>query len=199
MDAVIRFPGSFDDSFGRCEGKLTAGQQRRLGAAYIVSFFRRYVGGETALDPIWTGATPPPGLGTARALLAYLAPDLPSHRLDVDRFTHARSIRRTEQGGPVSTAGLSFVGWCANTFETPCVPGEFAYFDAHLPGLSRGVFGWSRSGGRVRFDLGAGVDVDAFDAVQMRTTLNPGYPANGGSAARTSPSCSSTGPAPRRP
>ena len=59
-----------------------------------------------------------PGLGTARALLAYLAPDL-RHRLDVDRFTHARSIRRTEQGGPVSTAGLSFVGWCANTFETP--------------------------------------------------------------------------------
>jgi hypothetical protein len=174
------YPGSFDDSYGRCEGKLTAGQQRRVGAAYIVSYFRRYLGGETALDPIWTGATPPPGIDPTQALLAYLPPDLPSRRLDVDRFTHERSIRRTELGGQVTTAGLSFVGWCENSHETPCVPGELAFFDAHLPGLSRGVFGWSRPGGRVRFDLGAGADASAFDAVQLRTTLNPGYRANDG-------------------
>lgn len=174
------YPGSFDDSYGRCEGKLTAAQQRRVGAAYIVSYFRRYLGGETSLDPIWTGATPPPGIDPTQALLAYLPPDLPSRRLDVDRFTHERSIRRTELGGQVTTAGLSFVGWCENSHETPCVPGELAFFDAHLPGLSRGVFGWSRPGGRVRFDLGAGADASVFDAVQLRATLNPGYRANDG-------------------
>ncbi|MGZ8629532.1 MAG: hypothetical protein ACXWZF_00990 [Actinomycetota bacterium] len=174
------YPGSFDDSYGRCEGKLTAAQQRRVGAAYIVSYFRRYLGDETALDPIWTGSTPPPGIDAARALLAYLAPDLPTRRLDVDRFTHERSIRRSELGGQVTTAGLSFVGWCENSHETPCVPGELAFFDAHLPGLARGVFGWSRPGGRVRFELGAGVDASVFDAVQLRTALNPGYRANDG-------------------
>jgi hypothetical protein len=174
------YPGSFDDAFGRCEGRLTPAQQRRVAAAYIVTYFRRYLGGETRLDAIWTGESPPRGIRRARALVAYLAPDLPSRRLDVDRFTGARSIRLTEMGTPVEPARLSFLGWCQNTEATPCVPGELSLFDSHLPGLSRGVFGWSRRGARVRFQLGGGVDVRAFDALQMRTTLNPGYRANNG-------------------
>ncbi|MGH2631380.1 MAG: hypothetical protein ACRDHI_12610, partial [Actinomycetota bacterium] len=174
------YPGSFDDSFGRCDGRLTAAQQRRVAAAYIVTYFRRYLGGEAALDPIWTGESQPRGIRPKRALVSYLAPDLPTRRLDVDRFTRARSIRRTEMGTPVETARLSFIGWCENTEATPCVPGELSLFDAHLPGLSRGVFGWSHRGGRVRFQLDGGVDVQSFDALQMRTTLNPGYRANNG-------------------
>lgn len=174
------YPGSFDDAFGRCDGRLTATQQRHVGAAYIVTYFRRYLGGETELDPIWTGEAPPRGIRRSRALVSYLAPDLPSRRLDVDRFTAARSIRLTQLGTPVEPSRLSFIGWCENTEATPCVPGELSLFDSHLPGLSRGVFGWSRRGGRVRFQLGGGVDVQSFDALQMRTTLNPGYRANDG-------------------
>ena len=47
---------------------------------------------------------------------------------------------------------------------------------------SRGVFGWSGSGGDVRFSLGAGADVRAFDALQFRMAVNPGYRANSGVA-----------------
>lgn len=177
------YPGSFDDAFGRCEGKLTAPQQRRVGAAYITSYFRRYLGDEEDLDPVWTGETTPPGIDPARALMAYLAPDLPARRLDVDRFTTESSMSVTQGGSPVTTAGLSLVAWCRNTFDLPCVPGDLAFTDAHLPGLSRGVFGWTEPGGQVSFDLGGGgVDVRAFDAVQFRVTVNPGYRANNGVA-----------------
>lgn len=174
------YPGSFDDTFGRCEGKLTPAQQRRVGAAYIVSYFRRYLGGETGLDPEWTGASTPAGVDPTRALMAYMAPDQPERRLDVDRFTVERSIARTETGDAVVASSLSLLAWCANTFEIPCVPGDLSFTDAHLPGLSRGVFGWSGRDGVARFDLGAGVDVRAFDALQFRATVNPGYRANAG-------------------
>ena len=40
------YPGSFDDGTRRCDGRLRPIQERRVGAAYIVSFFRRYVGGD---------------------------------------------------------------------------------------------------------------------------------------------------------
>ena len=176
------FPGSFDDSFGRCENKLRPAQQRRVGAAYIVSYFRRYLGDEIDLDPVWTGEAVPPGIDPTQALMAYLAPDLPERRLDIDRFTAARSVSRTESGDDVAASGLSLLAWCANTVETPCVPGDLSFSDAHLPGLSRGVFGWSGRGGEVRFDLGAGEDVRAYDALQFRTTVNPGYRANAGVA-----------------
>jgi hypothetical protein len=174
------YPGAFDDTFGRCDGKLTPGQQRRVGAAYIVSYFRRYLGGETDLDPVWTGEAVPPTIDPARALMAYLAPDQPDRRLDVDRFTDERSIRRTEAGDQVTTSRMKLVSWCANTVEIPCVPGDLSFADVHLPGLSRGVFGWTGARGEVRFDLGPGADVRAFDAVQFRTVVNPGFRANAG-------------------
>ena len=176
------YPGAFDDTFGRCEGKLTPREQRRTGAAYIVSYFRRYLGGEINLDPIWTGAATPVGIDPTRALMAYLAPDLPDRRLDVDRFSDERSIAQTEDGGDVTASGLSLLAWCANTVEVPCVPGGLSFSDVHLPGLSRGVFGWNGSESEVRFDLGVGADVRAFDSVQFRASVNPGYRANDGTS-----------------
>ncbi len=176
------YPGAFDDTFSRCEGKLTPREQRRAGAAYITSYFRRYLGGESDLDPIWTGAATPEGIDPTRALMAYLAPDVPDRRLDVDRFTDERSIRRTEGGDDVTATGLSLLAWCANSVEVPCVPGDLSFSDVHLPGLSRGVFGWNGPAGEVRFALGAGADVTAFDAVQFRATVNPGYRANEGTS-----------------
>ncbi len=176
------FPGAFDDAFGRCEGRLRAVEQRRLGATYIVSFFRRYLGDELALDPVWTGERVPAAIDPAAALMSYLAPDQPARRLDIDRFTDERSISRTESGDIVEARRISLVAWCKNTVEIPCVPGDLSFTDSHLPGLSRGVFGWSRRGGEVRFSLGAGADVRAFDALQFRVAVNPGYRANAGVA-----------------
>jgi hypothetical protein len=50
------YPGSFDDGeWVSCDGRLTAPQERHVGRAYIISFFRRYLVDETSLDPMWTG------------------------------------------------------------------------------------------------------------------------------------------------
>lgn len=176
----LGFPGAFDDTFGRCGGKLTPSRQRRVGAAYIVSYFRRYLGGEFGLDPVWTGAATPRRIDPSSALMAFLAPDRPGRRLDIDRFTAPRSIGRTETGDDVTASGLSLLAWCANTIQVPCVPGDLSFSDVHLPGLSRGVFGWAGSQGEVRFDVGTGTDVRPFDALQFRAAVNPGYRANSG-------------------
>ncbi|MBM2622054.1 hypothetical protein JIG36_41780 [Actinoplanes sp. LDG1-06] len=44
---------------GALDRKLSEAQQRRVGAAYISAFFRRYLGGEKSLDPMLTGRTHP--------------------------------------------------------------------------------------------------------------------------------------------
>jgi hypothetical protein len=177
------YPGAFDDArFWPCRGKLTPGQQRRVAGAYIASFFRRHLGGERRLDPVWTGDVVPRGVDPSGSLMVYQAPDRPHRRLDVDRFLDDGSIVRTELGHEVEASGLSLLAWCANTIATPCVPGDLSFADAHLPGGARGVFGWSSPGGEVRFDLGSGVDVRPFDDVRVRVAVNPGYRANEGIA-----------------
>jgi hypothetical protein len=182
------YPGAFDDGkWTSCQSPLTQKQERKVGATYIVSFFRRYLTGDTSLDPIWTGALIPSNIAPARTLVSYLAPDTPSTRLDVDRFTATRSLGTDELGGPVATSGLSLFGWCSDAWQTPCVPGNNSWYDVHLsfswfatdaPGLQQGIFGWSSTGGAVRFALPGGEDVQGFDALQFRAATNPGYFAN---------------------
>jgi hypothetical protein len=174
------YPGAFDDGkWTSCEDQLTQVEQRRVGASYIVSFFRRYVGDEVALDPMWTGAATPASIEPARTLVSYLAPDTPGTRLDVDRFTDAGDLANGETGGGVSPDGLGLYGWCANTYEVPCVPGNLQYWDRNMPGLSEAILGWGSDGGTLRFRLPNGArDVSGFDALTFRTVVNPGYQQN---------------------
>lgn len=170
------YPGSFDDGTRRCEDRLRPIQERRAGAAYIVSFFRRYVGEDLGLDPVWTGERAAPGIAPAHVLTSYLAPDTPSQRLDLDRFTDAGSLSQNQLGGAVVSRSLAIYGWCADTYATPCVTGNYQYNDIHLEGLSRGVVGWESPDASLRFRLPDGTgDVQRFDALQMRTALDPGY------------------------
>ena len=170
------YPGSFDDGTRRCEDRLRPIQERRVGAAYIVSFFRRYVGGELGQDPVWTGVRPAPGIAPARVLTSYLAPDTPSQRMDLDRFTDANSLSLNQLGGAVVARSMAVYGWCADTYATPCVTGNYQFNDIHLEGLSRGVLGWESPDASLRFRLPEGTgDVQRFDALQLRTTLDPGY------------------------
>ena len=62
------YPGAFDDGNPRCPHRLTEAQQRRVGVAYVVSFFRRYLTHTMSLDSIWTGRTTPASIAPARAL-----------------------------------------------------------------------------------------------------------------------------------
>jgi hypothetical protein len=174
------YPGAFDDGrWTSCEDRLTQVQERRVGAAYIVSFFRRYVGDETSLDPMWTGAATPESIAPARTLVSYLAPDTPGERLDVDRFTGPDGLGVGQTGGAVRPTGLGLYGWCANTYDSPCVPGDLQYWDRNMPGLAEAFLGWGSDGGTVRFRLPAGSrDVGGFEALTFRTVVNPGYDQN---------------------
>ena len=173
------YPGAFDDGNPRCPHRLTEAQQRRVGVAYVVSFFRRYLTHTMSLDSIWTGRTTPASIAPARALVSYLAPDTPGLRLDLDRFTDPASISTDQLGGTVHARGMSRFGWCADIYRHACVPGRFAFSDVHLPGLSQGVLGWLGRRGVVGFSLPHRVrDVSHFDDLQFRAAVNPGYAAN---------------------
>ena len=94
------YPGAFDDGWG-CEGRLREGEQRRVAVAYILNFFRRYVGTSAAEGGVWTGERTPPRIAPATTAVSYLAPDAPASRMDVDRFVEPIDLVRNELGGDV--------------------------------------------------------------------------------------------------
>jgi dienelactone hydrolase len=49
------------DAEHREEKQLAEDGQRRVGAGYVTAFFRRYLAGDTSMDPLLTGATHPLG------------------------------------------------------------------------------------------------------------------------------------------
>jgi hypothetical protein len=187
-------PGAFDDGWCRGMDRLTERQQRRVGIAYIVNFFRRYVGGEADRGLMWTGAETPAGIAPAETAVSYLAPDTPSTRLDVARFTDPADLGVNTMGGAVVATEMGIFGWCVNVFETPCIPSGDAWADIHMsspfsffseeifPGLQEAVFGWSdiaEGGASVRFEVPPGErDLSAFDTFGFRTVPNPAYWAN---------------------
>lgn len=177
------YPGSFDDGSPRCPGRLTEAQQRKVGVAYVVSYFRRYLTRSMALNGIWTGVKTPPAIAPAKALVTYLAPDVAGQRLDLDRFAAAGSLSTDQLGGAVRSQGMSTYGWCKDTFSHPCVRGRYSYTDVHLPGLPQGILGWSDRSGYLRFGLpAADHDVSGYDALQFRGAVNPGHDVNRGLA-----------------
>jgi hypothetical protein len=185
-------PGAFDDGYG-CPGRLTEHQQRRVGIAYIVGFFRHHVGGSPEGGTDWSGETTP-DIAPATTAVTYLAPDRPETRLDVDRFDSPDDLARTQPGAAVIPTEMGLFGWCNNRFETPCQPGIGAYYDIHVSfsyfdpeppeGLQEGVLGWSLASegqASVRFELPPGSrDVSSMDFLAFRTSPNVGYDVNRG-------------------
>ena len=175
------YPGGFDDGqWSGCRNRLTQKEQRRVGLAYIAGFFRRYLGDETDLEPMWTGEAMPASILPATTLVSYLAPDVDGMRLDLSRFADPSDLSVGEGGSVITVGGLSAYGWCADTWEIPCVP-NYPYYDVHLPGLGQAVVGWSGHDGFVEFEIpAADADVSGFDALQFRAATNPGYWVNYG-------------------
>lgn len=124
--------------------RLTPGDQRRVGAALMNSFMRRYVGGERAFDPIMTGQVTLPesaaplasGKGVAEEVkTSYVAPA--AARFDLLKPTpiadpqpdpalggpvllpDTRLVSETASGGPITARGLT-------TFQV-CNPNDLAY------------------------------------------------------------------------
>jgi hypothetical protein len=112
-------------------------------------------------------------------MVNYLAPDTPEQRMDVVRYTDPGDLTTNQTGGAAIPTNMSLYGWCANTFDTPCIPGQFTFLDRNMPGLAEGLLGWSNHSARLRFELAPGSrNVSDFDALQFRTVLNPGYRVN---------------------
>jgi hypothetical protein len=184
--------GTWNDNTCKKVG-LTPAEERRVGVAYIASFFRRHLGGEIARGRLWTGERVPPTIGDVETRVSYLAPDTAATRLDVNRFVMPSELHTNTFGGGVETNAIGTFGWCENRELSPCVPG-LSWSDIHLswswfgpvgPGLQQGVIGWTPNAdgaAGVRFALPGGADVSALDYLGFRTVANPGYLSNDGIA-----------------
>ena len=178
-----RFPGSFDDGeFAPCNiERLSETRQRRLGAAYIVGFFHRYLGDELSIDPMWTGAAIP-GFATPEEIdVSYHAPDHTAFRRDVVRFSEANDLSLDQLGGAMLPENMTRYAWCADTFPSPCLDQRWRDFDIHRPGLGQGILGWESDTAEVGMRIPADQrDVSAYEALQFRTVVPPGYDTNFG-------------------
>lgn len=170
--------GGYDDTKAGCPAPIDGNRQRRLARDYIGGFFRATLGGEGDQRRHWTGASRPRGVLNGQVNTSYTAPDSPSRRLDIGRFTSVDELTLNNQGGAVTPIGLQRFEWCSGFNPNPCVPG-LTRRDVHHPGLPQAVVGWTGGAGRLVFELPSGSrDISAFRALQLRTMPNPAYAAN---------------------
>ena len=171
------FPGAGDDAGSCPDERLTEKRQRRIGASYIMGFFRRYLEDDLSLDRMWTGAAIPRFTGSDEVRVSYHAPA--THRRDLVRFTEADDLTRNQLGGEMVPQALTNYGWCANTWETPCLSRGDSYLDIHRPGLAQGILGWESHDALLGMRVPAGSrNVSGFDAFQFRAVVPPGYDTN---------------------
>ncbi|KAB2348442.1 hypothetical protein [Actinomadura rudentiformis] len=160
--------------------RLTAAQQRDVGIAYVAGFFRRYLGGEKVLAPMWRGQTPR-SVAPAKVLVSSLAPQ----RRDVNRLLNASHLRRNALGGQVTQTGIS-VKLCGGPRQLPCLhrtgvranePHQGSP-DAGGPGLSILKVSWSGKGSYTNAIPAGNGDVRRFQAVVFRGALDFTDPRN---------------------
>ena len=190
-------PGTIDDwhdtgtnDLEHCGGKtdprerLTATQQQGTGIAYLTAFFRTYLGGETQFLPLLTSDDPPPPSAmTDGIFLAYLPPDDPALRRDVNRLLENAHLSTNTLGGAASQSGLTPYDLCGGPDPQPdrCLdPDLFSeQTEPHAaplddsPGLSQLRCGWDSPTATYQNELPAGArDVSGFFALQFRASVN---------------------------
>src|SRR5688572_5360708 len=158
-------------------GRLSAPEQRNVGAAYISAFFRAQLGGETDLFPFLRNDVAPPGSLDASDLhTAYQAPA--SNRLDLNRFDQDSEFTTNTLGGAVTATSLPVFDRCGPSVSDPCFPSEYrevhlSSFDSHDPTLSRARTTWDAATDTLVNALPAGSrDVSRFDTLQFRVGVD---------------------------
>jgi hypothetical protein len=178
--------GTADPWCGNVSGshKLPPANQRGVGLAYIVGFFRRYLGNEAQFAPLWKGdARPPPSATTTEIVQSYLPADSPSTRLDVNRLLTASDLTNNWLGGTVAQGGLSPFDLCGGEAPQPqhCLtqpsterlPHTTPSARSDRRGLSQLRFGWSAAAAFMRNDIPPGLgDVSSLAALQFRASVN---------------------------
>ena len=166
--------------------RLTDTQQRGAGLAYIVGFFRRYLGGESKFNSMFTGDTLPPASAlTNNIFVTFHAPGDPSLRRDVNRILGAGNLTSNTLGGAVTQSGLVPYDVCGGAAPQPrhCLP--FSESTARQPhtvesflaptrrGLSQLRIGWNDPAAEIINELPPGSrDVSGFFALQFRVSIN---------------------------
>lgn len=170
-------------------GRLTSSQQRSNGLAYISTFFRLYLGGETDLAGIFKGEAAPPSPGPATVYASYHAPDSATERRDVNRVLTASNLTTNTLGGAVTASGFSPNDLCGGTFSAVCLPGQANFRQPHTtpsarsskPGMVQLRGGWTSASANYTNNLPAGSrDVSGFLAFQFRAGVIFDDPRNTG-------------------
>ena len=187
------FPGGGDDWFGPEEpfcdrasptsGRLSPSGQRKVGANLFAAFFRRYLGGESGLDPYLDGSlTRPPSLQRVThsdLSVSYHAGTAQTTRRDVARFLGPGSLFVDALGGRVTFSGFDDVSLCGATSPHPFCLYDFdsgrephstsSFLAPNALGLSQLRLTWSRPGALALFRIPAAKgDVRAYRAVTLR-------------------------------
>ena len=172
-------------------GRLTAPQQRSVALAYLSSFFRSELGGETAFKPLIDGTGGfPPSVSAFGLNVSYQPAD--AQRRDLNRLQTAADLSTNFLGGGVAQFGLSPHDMCGGPSPQPqhCLTNQSTARQPHTAptsistarGLPQLRTGWS--GARAVFansiPAGPNRDISSFEFLQFRTTVNFADPRNPG-------------------
>ena len=151
--------------------RLSDALQRAVARAYVMAFFRVYIGGESQFLPMLTGAAPQPQSSAgANVLVTYLPPDDPRFRLDVNRMLSSENLITNTAGGAVSTSGLTEFDLCGGSAGT-CLFAGSALQEPDTSSQTR--LRWTVGGATYQNELAVEArDVSRFEALQFRAAVN---------------------------
>ena len=151
-------------------GRMSDGEQRAAALAYVVSFFRVYIGGESALLPFITGDARPPAVAAQKVLVSYHPPDNSIQRRDVSRFLNQGALTTNDLGGTAVANGLTPYTVCGSSSN--CLPRVSQPHTSVEGGLSQLLIGWDSASASYTQELPAGQrDVREFKALQFRAAI----------------------------
>jgi hypothetical protein len=168
---------------GLGNGRLTAAQQRAVGLAYLATFFRTQVGGESGFFGYIDGsAGKPPTVSTLNLHASYQGNN--SQRRDINRLLTAADLTTNFLGGATSQTGLSPHDLCGGALPQPlhCLTAQSTSRQPHttpsarssMRGMSSLRTGWSAPAATYLNAIPAGPsrDVSTFSFLQFRATVN---------------------------
>lgn len=163
-------------------GRLNPERQRNSLKAYASAFFRVYVGGETAFNPILktTDITPPPSstLTGEEIFMSYHPPS--NKRIDINRTIGEDAEETNHLDQSVSSNGLVVYDVCGDDFGEQYCIGVGAAQEPHnknggvaVLGLSQLKLQWNSADDWWRNDIPDYLtDFSQFEALQFRAAVN---------------------------
>jgi hypothetical protein len=157
--------------------QLTAAQQRDVGEAYMATFFRIHLGGETKFERYFDGRDlTPKAVKFADIHQSYHAPA--NQRVDVNRFLDDEALEENQLGGDVKEQKLSPFDLCGGPSPQPqhCLPlsgQQQPHTTGDRPGLSQLRYGWeSKKAQMINEVPGADGNVSKYQTLTFRTGRN---------------------------